>query len=61
VKARSGDGFGDPWEAIGPEKERRVRLAAESWLVRHPEHAELDIGFEAVAVRRGRIERTPFR
>jgi putative endonuclease len=61
VKARSGTGFGDPWEAVGPEKARRVRRAAEAWLARRPELLELDIGFEAVAVRPdGRIERTSF-
>lgn len=60
VKARGGDGYGDPLEAIGSEKVRRVHRAAESWLVRHPELAGLDVAFEAVAVRRGRIERTAF-
>jgi putative endonuclease len=60
VKARSGSGFGDPWEAVGPEKARRVRRAAEAWLARRPELLELDIAFEAVAVRPdGKIERTP--
>ena len=57
VKARSGAGFGDAWEAVGREKERRVRRAAEAWLVRRPELAELEISFEAVAVRGGRVER----
>ena len=28
-KERSGDGHGDPREAVGPEKERRLRRAAE--------------------------------
>lgn len=61
VKARSGTGFGDPWEAVGPEKARRVRRAAEAWLAQRSELLELDILFEAVAVRPdGRIERTPF-
>lgn len=58
VKARSGDGFGDPWEAIGAEKEKRVRRAAEAWLARNRELDALDVSLEAVAVRRGRIERT---
>jgi putative endonuclease len=61
VKARSGTGFGDPLEAVGPEKARRIRRAAEAWLARRPELNQLEIGFEAVAVRPdGRIERTPF-
>jgi putative endonuclease len=57
VKARSGAAFGDPWEAVGPEKERRLRRAAEGWLARNPELASLDVVFEVVAVRAGRIER----
>lgn len=57
VKARSGTGFGDPWEAIGPEKTRRIEQAARVWLARRPELADLDVRFEAVAVRGRRIER----
>ncbi len=57
VKARSGDRFGDPLEAVGPEKERRVRRAAEGFLARHPELGGLDVVLEVAAVRRGRIER----
>jgi putative endonuclease len=59
VKARTGGGFGDPWEAVGPEKERRLRRAAEAFLARHPELAGLEVAFEVAAVRGGRIERTP--
>jgi putative endonuclease len=57
VKARSGPGFGDPWEAVGSEKERRLRRAAEGWLARNPELGELEIACEVVAVRGRRIER----
>ena len=57
VKARSGTGFGDPWEAGGREKERRLRRAAEAWLARRPDLAGLDVSFEAVAVRAGKVER----
>jgi putative endonuclease len=57
VKARSGDGFGDPSEAVGPEKVRRLERAAWGWLARHPELVDLDVRFEVVAVRSGRIER----
>jgi putative endonuclease len=60
VKARSGTGFGDPWEAVGRDKARRVRRAAEAWLARRPELSGLEVGFEVVAVRPdGSIERTP--
>ena len=57
VKARTGAGFGDPVEAVGGEKERRLRRAAEAWLARRPDLAELDVAFEVVAVRGSRIER----
>ena len=57
VKMRSGPRFGDPWEAVGPEKERRLRRAAEVFLARNPELAELDVAFEVAAVRGRRIER----
>lgn len=59
VKARSGDGYGDPREAVGPEKVRRLERAASGWLARHPELAGLDVRFEVVAVRGRRIERVP--
>jgi putative endonuclease len=59
VKMRSGLGFGDPWEAVGPEKERRLRRAAEGFLARNPRLLELDVAFEVAAVRGRRIERVP--
>ena len=60
VKARTGPDYGAPAEAVGPQKARRVRQAAEAWLALHPELAGLDVRFEAVAVSGGRIERIPF-
>jgi putative endonuclease len=59
VKMRRAGGYGDPLEAVGPEKARRVRRAAEAFLARHPELSALEIRFEAVAVRPGGIERVP--
>lgn len=59
VKGKSGTGFGDPLEMVGPEKLRRIRRAAETWLGAHPECRELDARFEVVAVREGRLERFP--
>jgi len=59
VKARSGERFGDPLEAVGPEKARRLRRAAEGFLARNPNLLELEISFEVAAVRKGRIDRTP--
>ena len=57
VKARSGEGYGDPREAVGAEKERRIRRAAEIWLARNPELLELEISFEVVGVRGRRFKR----
>ena len=59
VKARSGPGYGDPLEAVGREKARRLRRAAEAFLATRPELAELEVEFEAVAVSGRRIKRTP--
>ena len=57
VKERSADAFGGGAGAVGEEKQRRVRRAAAAWLAAHPEHAELEIGFDVVAVDAGRLER----
>jgi putative endonuclease len=57
VKGKTGDGFGDPLEMVGAEKLRRLRVAAEGWIARHPEAAGLDYRFEVVAVRPGQLER----
>ena len=57
VKSKSGDGRGDPLEMVGPEKQRRLRVAAEAFLAAHPELARLDCSFEVVAVRGASIER----
>ena len=57
VKEKADDRYGDPLEMVGPEKQRRVRRAAETWLARRPELAALDISFDVVAVRGRRVER----
>jgi putative endonuclease len=57
VKAKLGDGYGDPLEMVTPEKARRLRRAAAVWLAQHPELGELDVSFDVVAVRGRRIER----
>ena len=59
VKARTGSGFGDPFEAVGPEKQRRLRRAAEGWLAAHPELPDVEVSFELLAVRNGKVERLP--
>ncbi len=57
VKERAGAGFGGAAAAVGVEKQRRVRRAAEAWLVRHPELRSLELGFDVVAVQVGKLER----
>ena len=59
VKGKSGTGFGDPLEMVGPEKLRRVRRAAETWLAAHPDLRERDVRIEVVGVRAGRVRRVP--
>ncbi len=50
VKAKSGDGFGDPWEMVTEEKTRRVRRAAEAWLAAE-RRGEAPCRFDVVAIR----------
>jgi putative endonuclease len=57
VKMRRGTRFGDPWEAVGREKERRLRRAAEVFLARNRSLVDLEVAFEVAAVRGRRIER----
>ena len=59
VKAKTGPDYGDPLEMVTAEKARRVRRAAEAWLAARPEHAALEVTFEAVAVCGFRIARAP--
>jgi putative endonuclease len=56
VKAKTGRGYGDPFEMVTAEKQRRLRRAAEAWLASHPEAAGLEPRFDVVAVRDGRVE-----
>jgi putative endonuclease len=56
VKAKSGDGFGDPLEMVTAEKARRVRVAAARWLQGHPELRGLALRFDVVVERSGRLE-----
>ena len=57
VKAKGGGGYGDPFEMVTEEKQRRLRRAAEAWLAVHPEAAELEARFDVVGFRDGRLER----
>jgi putative endonuclease len=57
VKAKGSGRYGDPFEMVTEEKQRRLRRAAEAWLGSHPETAELEARFDVVALREGRLER----
>ena len=59
VKSKAGDGRGDPLEMVTPVKVERIRRAAAAWLATHEDHAGLDVRFDVVAVRRGRVEQVP--
>jgi putative endonuclease len=57
VKEKTWDGFGDPAEMVGPEKQRRLRRAADGWLAQHPELTDLEVRFDVVTERGGRLQR----
>jgi putative endonuclease len=59
VKSKSGDGFGDPLEMVDDRKAARIRRAALAWLARHPEASDLEVRFDVIAERMGRIEHLP--
>jgi len=59
VKEKKSSRFGDPLEMVTPDKQRRLRRAAESWLGARPELGRLAVGFDVIAVRDGRVQRVP--
>ena len=59
VKSKSGEGFGDPLEMVDERKVARVRRAAAAWLAAHPELDGLDVRFDVIAERAGRIQHLP--
>ncbi len=59
VKSKSGDGFGDPLEMVTPVKVARIRRATTAWLTLHPELSGLDVRFDVIAERAGRIQHLP--
>ena len=56
VKSKSGDGFGDPLEMVDARKIARVRRAAAAWLAGHQQLAGLDVRFDVIAERAGRLQ-----
>jgi putative endonuclease len=57
VKGKGGDRYGDPLEMVTAEKQRRLRRAAEAWLDAHADLADLELSFEVIAERAGKLER----
>jgi putative endonuclease len=56
VKSKAGIRFGDPLEMVTPEKMRRLRRAAETWLSVHSECDGLAVRFDVISVRAGRLD-----
>jgi putative endonuclease len=56
VKAKGGGRFGDPFEMVDERKQRRIRRAAEAWLATRADLCGLEVSFDVVALRRGRLE-----
>ena len=59
VKQRRGEGFGGALGAVDAEKRRRVRRAAQVWLSRNPQPPHVRVGFDVIALDRGRLTRVP--
>jgi putative endonuclease len=56
VKAKSSRELGDPLEMVGPEKVRRLRMAAEAWLAGKDELRDCEARFDVAAVRNGKLD-----
>jgi len=54
VKTRRGTGYGEPAEAVGPRKARRVRELACRWLAQDRPPGPHDLRFDVVSVVRRR-------
>ena len=57
VKGKGEEAFGDPFEMVSEDKQRRLRRAAEAWLAAHPSAADLELRFDVVGERGGTLER----
>jgi len=55
VKARAS--LDDAAYAVTPRQQRRIIDAAQAWLIAHPEHAELELRFDAVLIAPRRLPR----
>ena len=54
VKTRAGTGFGEPAEAVGRVKARKLRVLACRWLLEHRPPGSAEIRFDVVSVVRRR-------
>jgi putative endonuclease len=59
VKQKSGEHYGDPAEMVTPEKQRRLRRAAEAWLAGRRDLDGLEVTFDVVALTPRGLERIP--
>ena len=56
VKAKGSGARGDPLEMVTPEKARRLRQAAETWLAANPQPRDFELRFDVAAERTGRLQ-----
>jgi putative endonuclease len=56
VKAKGSEARGDPLEMVTPEKARRLRQAAETWLATNPQPRDFELRFDVAAERTGRLQ-----
>ena len=55
VKSKSSLELGDPAEMVTPEKQRRVRLAAEAWLASQRDVGDCEARFDVATERGGKL------
>jgi putative endonuclease len=56
VKAKRGLRFGDPLEMVTPEKQRRIRRAADAWLAARRDLTGCTVRFDVVVQRSGALQ-----
>lgn len=56
VKTRAGTGFGEPAEAVGRVKARRLRVLACRWLLENRQSGAPDLRFDVIGIVRRRGE-----
>ena len=54
IKTRASDRYGPPGAAVGPAKQRRLRLLAAAWLAAHDRHGA--VRFDVAAITGVQIE-----